>query len=198
MAIAEDLKTLEELHQRGKLTDAEYSAAKTSTLEGERPQDAGLKRRFSWRVPIVLLVVLMGLLAFVWYIAGAKITGQMIATVVHAPMELRNEVENLRANSWKALPFTTTYAGSVTINVRVVRGNPMGVLVVDANQLDTLKAGEWGKALSYTEFNALKTQVYERSARLQQGSYYLVLRDTSLGILSSSASDVSVKIDLHP
>jgi len=36
MGIAEELKSLEELHAKGKLRDAEYSAAKASTLRDER------------------------------------------------------------------------------------------------------------------------------------------------------------------
>jgi len=50
----------------------------------------------------------------------------------------------------------------------------------------------------YTDFSASKTKTYRRSGQLNEGSYYLVLRDTSLGILSSSASDISVKVQLNP
>ncbi len=36
------------------------------------------------------------------------------------------------------------------------------------------------------------------TGQLQEGSYYLVLRDTSLGILSAPASDITLKVQLNP
>jgi len=44
----------------------------------------------------------------------------------------------------------------------------------------------------------VKTKTYWRTGQLGQGSYYLVMRDTSLGILSQRASDISVKVQLNP
>jgi hypothetical protein len=61
-----------------------------------------------------------------------------------------------------------------------------------------MKKEQWSQVQVYSNFNAAKTKLYRRSARLGQGSYYLVLRDTSLGILSASASDISVKVQLNP
>jgi hypothetical protein len=196
MGIVEELKTLDDLHTNGKLSDAEFSAAKTSALKTE-PAPAAKTRR-SWAVVPIFIALLVIFLLFVWYSNGSKRTGQMLATAVHAPINLRSEVENVPAASWKGIPFNTPYEGTVAITVHIVRGNPMDVLVVAPNQLDDLKSDNWGKVLAYTDFNAQKTQVYQRSARLTQGSYYLVLRDTSLGILSSSASDVSINIELKP
>jgi len=37
-----------------------------------------------------------------------------------------------------------------------------------------------------------------KRAGLGQGSYYLVMRDNSLGILSAKVSDISVKVQLNP
>ncbi len=197
MGIAEDLKTLDELHVNGKLTDAEFSAGKASALN--IGQKSPTKSRRLSPVLVVSLTLLVLLLLFAWYFTGTKQTGRMLATVVHAPITLQNEIENVPASSWKAIPFTTSYAGTVTINFRTVRGDPLDVFVVDASQLDTLKTNKWDNNLrTYTDFNAEKTRVYQRSARLRQGSYYLVLRDTSLGILSSSTSDVSIDIELKP
>jgi len=50
----------------------------------------------------------------------------------------------------------------------------------------------------YSDFNATKSKAFRRTSQVSQGSYYLVLRDTSLGILSARASDVSVKARLNP
>jgi hypothetical protein len=201
MAITEDLKALQELHGKGELTDVEYSAAKAAALKKEpQPQQTTAFKagRSIGNKIIPLLMLLAAFLAFVWYHAGTKETGQMLATAVHAPIQLVSEVENVPASSWKAVPFTTTYAGNVAIDIRLVHGNPMDAFVANENQLDLIKSGAWQKVLVYSEFNAQKTQLYERSGQLQPGTYYLVLRDTSLGILSSSASDISVKIQLKP
>lgn len=197
MGVAEDLKTLQELHEKGTLTETEFTAAKAATLKNEPLTNAAPRtRRKSHRAVWWLALILVSLLAFIWYSLGTRDTTQILATAVHAPIQLVNEIQNVPAHSWKAVPFTTTYAGSVTIDIREVRGNPIDVFVMNADQLDKLKANE--SVLTFTDFDAQKTQVYERTARLQQGTYYLVMRDTSLGILSSSASDISVRIQLNP
>jgi hypothetical protein len=201
MAITEDLKTLQELHDKRELTDVEYSAAKAAALKKEpQPQQTTAFKagRSIGKMILPLLMLLASLLAFVWYHAGTKETGKMLATAVHAPIQLVSEVENVPASSWKAVSFAPTYAGTVAIAIRVVRGNPMDVFVANENQLDLIKSGAWQKVLVYSEFNAQKTQQYERSGQLQPGTYFLVLRDTSLGILSSSASDISINVQLKP
>jgi hypothetical protein len=122
----------------------------------------------------------------------------MIATAVHAPITVTDEVENIPANSWKAVALNFPSGGAVDINLRVVRGNPIDVFLTTTDQLETMKKAQWSSVKVYTDFNATKTQTYHRTGQLGPGSYYLVLRDTSLGILSQSASDISVKIQLNP
>ncbi len=199
MGIAEDLKTLQDLHEKGQLTDAEYSTAKATALakQSNSSQPAGAKSLIG-RGTMALIAIALLFVGFTWYKQGGKATGQMLAAAVHAPIELTNEVQNLPANSWKAIPFTTAYAGSVTIKIRVLHGNPLDVLVTNLDQLNVMKSGAWQSVLSYTDFAAQKTQVYQRTSSLPQGTCYLVLRDTSLGILSSSATDVSIDIQLKP
>jgi hypothetical protein len=88
--------------------------------------------------------------------------------------------------------------GTVNVDLQVVRGNPIDVLLTTPDQLEAMKKEQWSQVQVYPNFNAAKTMLYRRSARLGQGAYYLVIRDTSLGILSSSASDVSIKVQLNP
>ncbi len=206
MGLPEDLQTLQDLHARGKLTDQEFSDAKATTLR--KYQDAPVPPRpatpprsslFSispvFKVLLVLLLVFFG---WVWYNAGTKQTTQMVATAVHAPITLKDDVENLPATLWKAVPVNLPYSGSVTVTLEVVRGNPIDVFLTTADQLETMKKSQWSQVRAYTDFNASKTKTYKRSSQLNQGNYYLVLRDTSLGILSMSASDISVKVELNP
>jgi hypothetical protein len=199
MALADELKTLQELHEKGKLTDQEYSDAKAATLKKQEPAIESRMRRplLSWPVK-GLLVLLLLFLGFVWYKAGTRKTTQLIATAVHAPITLKDEVENVPASSWKAVGLDLPYSGTVDVNLQVVQGNPVDVFVVTPDQLDTMKKEDWSNVKVYGNFNATKTKTYKRAGQLEQGSYYLVMRDTSLGILSSRASDISLKVQLNP
>ncbi len=58
-------------------------------------------------------------------------TTNMLATAVHAPITLTDEVENLPARSIKSLGINVPYSGTVDISLQVVRGNPLDVLVID-------------------------------------------------------------------
>jgi hypothetical protein len=199
MGIAEDLKALEDLHQKGKLTDQEFSDAKAAALRKTGPPPASpAPKRLMHPVIKALLVVLLLYLGLLWYNNGTRKTSQMLATAVHAPITVTDEVENIPANSWKAVPLNFPSGGAVDINLRVVRGNPIDVFLTTADQLEMMKKAQWGSVKVYTDFNAVKSQTYHRTGQLGPGSYYLVLRDTSLGILSQSASDISVKIQLNP
>jgi hypothetical protein len=200
MGLPEDLQALQDLHEKGKLTDKEFADAKAATLrKHQEPTPAGRSSSSSIRPRIgVLLVILLAILGWFWYNAGTKRTTEMLATAVHAPIEVKNEVENLPATSWKGVALDLPYSGTVNVDVEVVRGNPIDVFLTTTDQLETMKKEQWNQLRVYTDFNASKTKTYRRSGQLSQGSYYLVLRDTSLGILSMSASDISVKVQLNP
>jgi hypothetical protein len=129
---------------------------------------------------------------------GSQGTSRVVAAVVHTPVTLKDEVENLPAASWKGVALNLPYTGAVSISLNVVQGNPVDVFLTGTDQLETMKNEDWKNVTVYVDFSATKTRTYRREARLAQGSYYLVMRDTSLGILSSSASDISVKAQLNP
>ena len=199
MGLAEDLKALQELREKGELTKPAYAAAR----------DAGVKKHAASTTnhtsgsrmhprTVVLLVILLSLLALIWYNAGTIRTTQIFATAVHAPITLQDEVQNLPASSWKALALNLPYSGTLSVNLEVVRGNPIDVFLTTSDQLETMKKDQWNQVRVYTDFNASKTKTYRRSGPLSQGNYYLVLRDTSLGILSLSASDISINVQLNP
>jgi hypothetical protein len=143
------------------------------------------------------VIVLLG-----WYALrvnyGSKGTERIVASVTHTPITLTDETQNVAANSWRGIGINVPYNGKLDVSLRIVRGNPLDVILMDASQLDVLKNGGWGNVSSYTNFSAVKTTSYRRNSPVNQGTYYLVLRDTSLGILSQSASDVAVKVTLNP
>jgi hypothetical protein len=199
MGIAEDLKALEDLHQKGKLTDQEFSDAKAAALQKlGQPAVNPPKKRGLHPITIVAISVLALILISFWYQSGTRSTSQMLATAVHAPVMVKDEVENVSANSWKAVAFTMPYGATLDINLHVVRGNPIDVFITTPDQVESMNKAQWSSVRVYKNFNAVKTTTYRRTGQLSAGSYYLVLRDTSFGILSQSASDISVKIQLNP
>jgi hypothetical protein len=84
------------------------------------------------------------------------------------------------------------------VDLAVVQGNPIDVYLAPSDQLGAMQQGQWNQVKVYQDFNATKTRTYRRKAQMNQGSYYLVLRDNSLGILSARASDISVKVAVNP
>ena len=161
------------------------------------PRPAVASRKFGrFIVPLLVLVVLVWI--YLQQHIGVKATNQLFATVVHVPLELNNGVENLRAASWKGIALNLPYSGTVDVNLDVMNGNPVDVFLVNPDQIDIMKKELWRQVQVYPDFNATKARTYRRNIRLNQGSYYLIIRDTSLGILSASASDISVKVQLNP
>lgn len=197
MSLADDLKTLEDLHEKGKLTDQEFAEAKTATLRKQEPASANPKRSHAW-VAILIVIPLLVFVAVFWYTPETKNVTQVMAIGVHAPITVTDQVENVPASSWKAVGLNLPYSGTIDVNLQVVQGNPVDVFVVSPDQLDTMKREDWTNVRVYENFNATKTKTYRRSGQLNQGIYYLVLRDTSLGLLSARASDISVKAELKP
>jgi hypothetical protein len=204
VGLAEELQTLQKLREKGTLTDQEFAEAKAAVLKKYQEPSATRTPPPSKKpaVRLSFLLVLLGVLALlvglIWYSAGTKQTTQMIATAVHAPIEIKNEVENLPASSWKGTALNFPYTGTISIDLAVERGNPVDVFLTTPDQLETMKAGQWSQVRVYTDFTASKTTVYKRSGRVTQGNYYLVLRDTSLGVLSAASSDIAVKVQLKP
>ncbi len=216
MSLSDELQKLEELHQKGTLSKEEFEKAKAAVLAGGQtpqvksaptpssalpPKQGGMldpKANLRALLRIVILVVI--LLATVWFVvkwtAGEKAANRIVATVTHSPVSLRDETENIPASSWKALPLNLPYTGTLAISLTVVQGNPMDVFVMDEANLAKFKAK--GNFQHASSFAATQTKSYNRSARLNQGVYYLILTDKTLGILSASASDVKVTARLSP
>lgn len=68
--------------------------------------------------------------------------------------------------------------------------------LIRAAEIENYKARR--QYLHIPEYEAKKTKTYKRSGRLAAGGYYLVIEDKTLGILSSSTSDVRVKVRVAP
>ena len=96
----------------------------------------------------------------------------------------------------KGIPLSLPYSGTLTVEATVVKGNEVDVYVVKPDQLESIKAK---KQFTHLQgFEAQKTKNYRRSGRLLKGNYYFVVIDTTLGILSASASDIQIHARLEP
>jgi hypothetical protein len=115
---------------------------------------------------------------------------------LHTPINLINDVQSLPASSWKALGLPLPYTGTLSVTVEVTKGNPVDVFVMDEANLQNLKNNVDFR--HFVDFGAMESRTYKRSARMNQGVYYLVLRDKTLGILSARNSDVKVMARLEP
>ncbi len=201
MGLAEDLKALQELRDKGELSESAYAAARDAAVgkAGSQPVTAAntkpLISKFT-KIFLAAVILLVGLGIFMnIYEKGSK--GQSV-NLLHQSETVTDEIENVPASSWKAINYNFPAGGKLDITVRVVNGNPIDIFLMPADQMDTVKKSGWGNVKTYGDFNATKAMTYHRTAQLGPGSYCLVLRDTSLGILSARASDVSVKSILTP
>ena len=146
------------------------------------------------RIIVILAVLGGGLWFLVSRIVGTKVANNLVKAVAHAPMTLRDSVENLSASSWQGVPLKLPYSGTLSVTVEVVSGNKIDVFLADEANFEKYKAGD----KSFRVFRqANKTQNFSQSIRLSSGLYYLLLRDATLGVLSSQASDIKVVAKLE-
>jgi hypothetical protein len=113
-----------------------------------------------------------------------------------APITVIDGSERLEIGAWKALPMNIEHPGTLHLTVEVEHGNALEVLVIPGPDLELFKNK---KAFgSVTGFTAARTKHYQRKADLESGSYYLVLRDNSVGIFSTQRSDIKITARLEP
>lgn len=199
MGLAEDLKALQDLRDKGEMTPGAYAAARDAAINKHAAPSGSFRLgHFIGTRLIPLAILALILWVIVSYNHGSRETRREFAAAVHASVTVTDVVENVPANSWKALALTLPYGGTVDINLQVVSGNPLDVFLTTPDQLDTMKKEDWANVRVFSEYNATKSRSYRRTGQLGMGNYYLVVRDTSLGILSHSATDISLKVQLNP
>ena len=148
------------------------------------------------RIIVLIVVIIGGIWLFLRYTAGQTAANRVTSTILHQRIDLVNTTQDLPASSFKALPISLPYAGTLSVDLTVRRGNDISVYVVTPDQIDKIKAKQ--QFTYFQGFDADKTKIYQRSGRLASGSYYLVMLDKSLGILSQQSSDIQVSAKLEP
>ncbi|HXY53543.1 MAG TPA: FlgO family outer membrane protein [Nitrospirota bacterium] len=115
---------------------------------------------------------------------------------VFEPITVIDEVEKIEIGALKALPMNLEHTGTLHVAVDVVHGNPMDVIVIEGGQLEHLQKNE--KFDSVPAFKPMRTRHYKQEAPLEIGSYYLVLKDSSVGIFAKMRSEIKVTVRLEP
>jgi hypothetical protein len=195
MGLAEDLKALQELRDKGELSESAYATARDAALARQAPSAKTPVISKPTKIFLAGVILLISVSIFIAIYVNAT-SGR--GNVSHTPITITDEVQNVPANSWKGLNYICPMGGKLDITVSVLNGNPIDIFLTTADQLDTMKKGEWRNIKVYPDFNATQTRTYHRTQSVGPGNYYFVLRDTSLGVLSAHASDVSVKTILTP
>jgi hypothetical protein len=202
MGLAEDLKALQELRDKGELSESSYAAARDAAVgkTGSPPVTVAARKPLISKGTgtFLAVVILLAGLVTLMFIAHPPTNQSQSTDFFHQPRTITDEVQNVQAASWKAINYGFPQGGKLDITIRVVDGNPMDIFLIPSDQTDALKRNDWANVKTYGNFNATKSMTYHRTSQIGSGDYCLVLRDTSLGILSKRASDVSVKTILTP
>lgn len=125
----------------------------------------------------------------------AKNDTQEKPSIAHAPTIIIDTVEKMKIGSYKALPLKLTSGGTLSVTIEVVQGNPIDINVIPGTELENFKAHKEFKNVA--DFIATKKKSYKRSANLENGDYFLVLRDSSLGLFSVETSEIKITVQLE-
>jgi hypothetical protein len=152
---------------------------------------------------LVRLAVFIGV---VWWmlraVMGEKAAEATLATLVRAPIDLRNEIVAVGAKSSRAVPIEVPYSGTVELNVQVIKGKHVNVYVITPSAWQEFVAAKsalfGGQYHHFPEFQAEEASKVRLSGRLAEGHYYVVIENPTFGILVPSSFDVEIKATLHP
>lgn len=102
MGLAEDLKALQELRDKGELSEADYAAARDAAVGKQAPlKPAVISKPTKLFLTGVILLISVSILYFIYISA----TLGRNHSVPHAPITISDDVQNIPANSWKALNY---------------------------------------------------------------------------------------------
>src|SRR5260221_397998 len=180
MGLAEDLKTLQELRDKGELSESAYAAARDTAIAKQsqgQSQPITETKKPLLSTPVKVIIAVAALFIGLNIISRISRDTQSSNNFFHTPQTVTDEIENVPAASWKAINYGLPQGGKLDITVSVVNGNPIDIFLIPADQMDTMKKSGWGNVKTYSNFNATKTRTYHRTEFVGPGNYCLVLRD---------------------
>lgn len=203
MGLVDELSNLNDLHSTGAISDDEYAQAKARLLANGTPVAAQVPGKVKGKTNPLRLLLLLGVLAAILWFALHRSTPQEIASnpllsaaASLVPVEVADSVENLPANSIAGLPITLPYAGNLQLEIRVIKGNPVDVYLIEPSEFEAVRNRKEFRYIA--GFEAKETSSYLRRKRMPKGVFQLILMDRTLGILSANSSDIQVKGRLEP
>src|ERR1700721_1418156 len=115
MGLAEDLKALQELRDKGELSESAYAAARDAAIGKQAQPSTAAKTKplisTPTRVFLAILILVVGLGIFMnIYEKGS--TGQSV-NLLHQPLTITDEIENVPAASFKALTYNFPQGGKL-------------------------------------------------------------------------------------
>jgi len=116
--------------------------------------------------------------------------------VDHTPVTILETVEKIEISSSKVFSLNLPNEGTVNVTVDVLRGNAIDINMIPGSELEKFKGHK--KFNSVADCTATKRKSYNCSAHLDMGNYYLILRDSSLGIFSVQSSEIKIMVRLEP
>jgi hypothetical protein len=111
-------------------------------------------------------------------------------------MEIKNSFVQLETASMASIPINLPYCGTLSVEANVVSGDSIDVFLLTPDQYDSLQSGH--DFSQFGNFKAENTKNYKKIARVGQGSYYLILRDSTLRFLTAPSSQIKLLVTLNP
>jgi hypothetical protein len=157
-------------------------------------------KMYSWKISRKFILLVSGILLVAFFYVrmniGERAATSIVKAIAQQPIELKNAIENIPASSWQSHKFAMPYSGSLRIDATVVKGNGIDIFVIDEMDFNDFKSGKDVPRIA--DFEATKTKNYSREKYLKAKTYYLILKDSTLGILSQKSSDVKILIAARP
>jgi hypothetical protein len=167
------------------------------TLQESTAAPHGSEWRRHWVVTLSAVAMTFALATFSSAVLRGK-SSQAAAVPPEQPMTLVEVVKTLPPNSWRVVPFTLPYSGTLEVQVGVVDGNPMNVFVTTPDDMEAMRDDEISSVRASAGFAPTRSTSVRRAGRLSAGNYLLVLKDPAIGDASSRPSHVSIRAELRP
>lgn len=145
-----------------------------------------------------LVVASSVLILSVCFAVRRREISQFLTAAPHRRIILVDDVEHLPPLAWKAIPMELPNSGIVNINVQVIRGNPIDAFLTTPDQVEILQKVEWNSLKIYRDISITGTRTFRWTGRLEQGGFYMVVRDMTVPLPTTPTSDISVKVLLDP
>ena len=156
--------------------------------------DSGSRWRLVVTIAAVCVLTMLGVFGSSLLRAKAH---QPAVTSTDGPMTLARAVEDLPANSWKAVPLTVPHDGLLEVHVGVAHGNALNVFVATSADMQQMRGDDVTTVRQFQDLGATNTKQFQREAQLSAGQYYLVLQDPTMAGQPVSPSAVSIRASLR-